>query len=180
LCWIELRVPASTPTQVSKSRSASKNTPGNKRTALMNSLFSGIVGSSQRLRVSNSPARDLFSEERPGIRIAALAVAEARPYPEAMDLAVAVIRNALSPFEQYHALRLAKRMFNIRRRTNGPYCVGLTLSGVYAHSRYRCLPSIDQNGHAQTAPEASTAWESCERDCGEYISSAGSHARTGL
>jgi hypothetical protein len=86
--------------------------PSYKRTELMNSLFRDIVGSSHTLLVDGSHARDLFAEGRPGTRIAALAVAEARPYPEAMDMAIAAIKNAVSPFEQYHALRLASLMFN--------------------------------------------------------------------
>lgn len=85
--------------------------PGNTRTGLMNSLFKDIVDSSRTLPVESSYARDLFAEGMPGTRLAALAVAEARPYPEAIDMAIAAIRNALSPFEQYHALRLARRGF---------------------------------------------------------------------
>jgi hypothetical protein len=44
--------------------------------------------------------------------VVALAVALVNPYPEHMDLAIEAIRNARSPFEQYHALRLAQLTFD--------------------------------------------------------------------
>jgi hypothetical protein len=55
----------------------------------------------------------LFAESTPGARVVALAVAFAHPHPEHMDLAVEAIRNARSPFEQFHALRLAQRRFDL-------------------------------------------------------------------
>jgi hypothetical protein len=78
----------------------------------MNELFGEIVDSARTLPVDSSDTRDLFAEGNPGARIAALALADARPSAEAMDMAIAGIKNARSPFEQYHALRLARGVFD--------------------------------------------------------------------
>jgi hypothetical protein len=86
---------------------------GDERTRNMDTLV-GAVSNLQR-RLPDDPAYPLrlFAESTTGARVVALAVALTHPHPEHMDLAIEAIRNARSPFEQFHALRLAQRIFDL-------------------------------------------------------------------
>ena len=85
---------------------------GGSRTGLLNSLVAEMSNTARDLSLAPSYAQQFFSEGGPGKRIVAIAIAGAHPVPEHMDLAIAAIRNALSPFEQFHALRLARKLFD--------------------------------------------------------------------
>ena len=85
---------------------------GGKRTGLMNGLVAQIRTTASDLPLDAFYAQQFFREGGPGKRLVALAIAYAGPRPEHMDLAIAAIQNALSPFEQYHALRLATALFD--------------------------------------------------------------------
>ena len=87
------------------------NSPGNARTRMMNSLVSSIGATAKVIAPNPDYAGVLFSEGGVGLRLVAIAVANASPAATHMDIAIAAIRNSLSPFEQFHALRLARIAF---------------------------------------------------------------------
>jgi hypothetical protein len=80
------------------------------RTRNMGALVATVSGLQRRLPFDRTYATRLFAEKSSGARVVALAVAVATPYPEHLELAIAAIRDALSPFEQFHALRLAQNL----------------------------------------------------------------------
>jgi hypothetical protein len=84
---------------------------GNQRTGMMNSLVAQIRSTATELPI-DSYAQEFFAQRGPGKRLVALAIAYARPSPKDMRLAIAGIKNAISPFEQFHALRLATLLFD--------------------------------------------------------------------
>jgi MinD-like ATPase involved in chromosome partitioning or flagellar assembly len=81
---------------------------GNARTARMNALIIEAINVAQSVRLDRNFAQQLSEENQEGTRIIGIAVAQARPYPEHVDLATKIIHNSLSPFEQFHALLLAR------------------------------------------------------------------------
>jgi formylglycine-generating enzyme required for sulfatase activity len=81
---------------------------GSERTRRMNSLVSEIGTAAIDLPVEASYVRKLFDEQRPGTRLVALSIVEKKPIPQLIDIAIDAIGNALSPFEQYHALLVAQ------------------------------------------------------------------------
>jgi hypothetical protein len=85
---------------------------GNRRTAAMSALFRDITKTLRNVPPDDSYARDLFTEGRPGTRLVALAAVEVHPHPEGLDMAIAAIKNALSPFEQFHALVVVRSMLD--------------------------------------------------------------------
>lgn len=87
------------------------NWASDKRTATMDSLVAQISSTASELPAGTF-AQDFFSQGRPGKRVVALAIAYAHPAPEHMDLAISAIKKAASPFEQFHALRLAMTLFD--------------------------------------------------------------------
>lgn len=87
------------------------NPAGDRRTALMNSLVIQIIRTARELSPNPSYARELFMDGSPGKRLVAIAIANSHPTSKHMDLAITTIRNAVSPFEQYHALILARNLF---------------------------------------------------------------------
>jgi hypothetical protein len=82
---------------------------GSARTARMTALVSRVIATCRAILLERSYAESLFSEGNQGARVVALAIAQAYPYPEHLDIAIAAIRKALSPFEQFQALQLARR-----------------------------------------------------------------------
>lgn len=81
---------------------------GAARTGNMEKLVSGLVSNAGSLPPDASYVPSLLEEGTPGTRVAAIAVALAHADAGGMDLAIDMIRDARSPFEQYHALRLAR------------------------------------------------------------------------
>lgn len=82
---------------------------GTERTSAMNSLVDAVTKTSLKLPRDPSYPSRLFLQNTAGARIVGLALALADPQPEHISLAIEGIRHARSPFEQYHALRLAQR-----------------------------------------------------------------------
>jgi len=85
---------------------------GSERTRRMNSLVTDIGTTAIDLPVEASYVRKLFEEQRPGTRLVALSIIEKKPMPQQIDIAIDVIGNALSPFEQYHGLLVARMALN--------------------------------------------------------------------
>jgi hypothetical protein len=85
---------------------------GNERTHNMTNLVRAVSNLQRNLPNDRTYPTRLFEEGTPGTRLVALAVALAHPYPEYLDLAIEAIRNARSPFEQFHALLLAQHTFD--------------------------------------------------------------------
>lgn len=83
--------------------------PGDPRTRNMDALVHTLSSIQQRLPIDRGYADRLFAEDKAGARLVGLAIAIAAPRPAYMDMAIECIRNARSPFEQFHALRLARR-----------------------------------------------------------------------
>jgi cellulose synthase operon protein C len=105
------------------------NPPGPRRTGLMNSLVSRISSTVHLVSPDPSCANKLFQEGNipgplstegshageinqgnAGLRLVAIAIAEADSNPGHMDMAIAAIKNAISPFEQFHALQVARNL----------------------------------------------------------------------
>ena len=81
--------------------------PGNERTERMN----GFVAHVQKITsedVSVGEIRKLFEQGSPGSRIVAIALLERQPDARCFDLILQSITEFKSPFEQYHALRVAR------------------------------------------------------------------------
>jgi formylglycine-generating enzyme required for sulfatase activity len=74
----------------------------------MNALIMEAINVARSVRLDRNFAQQLFEENQEGTRITGIAVAQARPYPEHVDLATKIIQNSRSPFEQFHALLLAR------------------------------------------------------------------------
>lgn len=85
---------------------------GDRRTGLMNALVSRITRSARELALEPSYAPSFFTQGGAGQRVVGLAIADANPAPEHVEIAIIAIRKALSPFEQYHALRLARTLLD--------------------------------------------------------------------
>ncbi len=81
---------------------------GDARTARMNALITEAINLARSLPLDRKCAQQLFEENLDGTRIIGIAVAQARPYPEHVDMATKIIHNSLSPFEQFHALLLGR------------------------------------------------------------------------
>ena len=83
---------------------------GPSRTRLMSSLVYEIGNVASDLEIESSYAKRLFEEKRPGCRLVALAIIEKKPSLQHIDIAIEAIENALSPFEQYHGLFIARML----------------------------------------------------------------------
>jgi hypothetical protein len=81
---------------------------GDPRTRQMTAVTNRATASAKVIPAEEAYATTLFGEGLDGLRVVALAVAAAHPSPSGMKLAIEGIREARSPFEQYHALRLAR------------------------------------------------------------------------
>lgn len=82
---------------------------GTPRTRLMNSL----VQRAQQLAGQREAGRigeQLFTTGSPGARVVGLALARKEPQRRHIELALSGISNSVSPFEQYHALLLARAL----------------------------------------------------------------------
>lgn|GEM_PF-413920 len=88
------------------------NGAGPARTRMMNSLVSQIRETTNLLSPDPFYALDLFREGSAGNRLVALAIAEAEPNPEYIDFTISAIKNALTPFEQFHALLVVSALFD--------------------------------------------------------------------
>ena len=80
------------------------------RTRRMSSLVHEIGNDSGDLPIEPSYAQKLFGEKRPGSRVVALGIIEGKPSLQHIDIAIEAIENALSPFEQYHGLFVARML----------------------------------------------------------------------
>jgi len=81
---------------------------GASRTARMNALITESINAARSVSFVREFAQQLVEENHEGTRIIGIAVARARPYPEHVELATKIIYSSLSPFEQFHALLLAR------------------------------------------------------------------------
>jgi formylglycine-generating enzyme required for sulfatase activity len=89
---------------------------GPSRTRKMSSLVSEIGNVGSDLPIEESYAQKLYEEKRPGTRLVALAIIEKKPSLKHINVAIDAIEDALSPFEQYHALVVARILLD---RANG-------------------------------------------------------------
>jgi hypothetical protein len=80
--------------------------PGMARTSVMDRMVALVRQLADKLAVAPRLAVDLMSEQDAGLRIMGLAVAEGRPSPDYLDTAIYLIRDAITAFEQYHAMVL--------------------------------------------------------------------------
>jgi len=85
---------------------------GDARTRRMTQLVAEVRKAYDQFPLDADCERHLFWEGGAGNRVVALAIAQQRRHPEDMDLATEAIANALSPFEQFHALLLARVVFD--------------------------------------------------------------------
>ncbi len=84
---------------------------GDPRTRAMDALARELSSLCESLPADPSYGSELFAEGTAGARVGALAFGLAHPTANGMDMAIDVIRDAQSPFEQYYALRLALGTF---------------------------------------------------------------------
>jgi hypothetical protein len=77
------------------------------RTQAMDELVARTASLVLMLPDTHDYPRRLLNLGTDGDRVVALAIAIASPLPDFIELATEIIRHARSPFEQYHALRLA-------------------------------------------------------------------------
>ena len=82
----------------------------------MTSLVYEIRDAVRDLPLESSYVPKLFQENRPGTRLVALALSEGKASLQHFDMAIDAIENALSPFEQYHGLFVARMLLD---RANG-------------------------------------------------------------
>ena len=83
-----------------------ENDPGNKRTRKMEMIMSEVRSVSNEVTIAPAYVQTVFRRETAGDRIVAIVLAQAHPFPAAIDMAIEAIGSALSPFEQFHALVL--------------------------------------------------------------------------
>lgn len=96
--------------QYEKIRETQPAGPG--RTRKMSSLVYEIGNVGSDLPIEASYAQRLYEEKRPGTRLVALGIIEKKPSLRHINTAIDAIENALSPFEQYHGLFVAKMLFD--------------------------------------------------------------------
>lgn len=94
--------------QYEKIRETLPGGPG--RTRRMSSLVYEIGNVASDFAIEPSYAKKLFEEKRPGSRIVGLGIIEKTPSLQHIDIAIEAIENALSPFEQYHGLFIARML----------------------------------------------------------------------
>ncbi len=82
---------------------------GPTRTRTMNNLVSRAFLFADGIDIVALP-QQMFSRNRPGTRVVALALAEARTRDEHLPLVVEAISSPVSQFEQFHALMVARQL----------------------------------------------------------------------
>jgi hypothetical protein len=81
---------------------------GNARTRRMQGIMDAVTQLAVLFSLNEEYPLGLFAEKTPGIRVVAICIAQTNPSNQQFDMVIEAIENALSPFEQFQALRLAQ------------------------------------------------------------------------
>jgi hypothetical protein len=125
--------------------------PGDARTRNMTDVVENIARIGRALPIPTTYVLQMFERNTAGARIAALALAQAKPDSSFMDIAITAIQRALSPFEQFRALYLASLLIKqsssqqrrlLQKALNYQVGIQITESGP---SRFRLKTSLLKN-----------------------------------
>jgi hypothetical protein len=84
------------------------NPSGNDRTRLMSSVVSEVRSLARSVRLEHSESEDFFARGNEGDRIVGLSLAQEKPGPNGISIAIEAIGSARTPFEQFQGLVLAE------------------------------------------------------------------------